>query len=87
MRDMLVEYFLGEKQDSQDMVKSSDGLFGGVRILGMKIRSAIRWTLGVKVQKKQVFPPLSSHRIVESFRVIGDELKLAYTVGKTFCVT
>ncbi|PVH82633.1 terpenoid synthase [Cadophora sp. DSE1049] len=79
VKKMLLEYFLGVSPEEKRTVKPSSGFFGSVKILGNQVKSAVRWTLGMKTAKK-VFPPPSSHPIIESFRVIGDELKLAYTV-------
>ena len=84
VKKMLLEYFLGVSPEPKRTVKPSNGFFGSVKVLGNQVKSAFRWTLGMKTAKI-FFPPRSSHPIIESFRVIGDELKLSYTVGKTLC--
>ncbi|KAH6717257.1 isoprenoid synthase domain-containing protein [Leptodontidium sp. MPI-SDFR-AT-0119] len=79
LKKMVLEYFLGVSPETQTAKPSSGGFLRGVEVFGRKVKGAVRWTLGMKTEKK-LFPPPSSHIIIESFRVIGDELKLAYTV-------
>lgn len=45
--------------------------------IGQQTKSGVAWSLGVK------YPPTASHPIIESFRVIGEALAEAYTVGTT----
>ncbi|KAH7313116.1 isoprenoid synthase domain-containing protein [Rhexocercosporidium sp. MPI-PUGE-AT-0058] len=79
LKKLLLEYFLGVSPKPQMAKPSSGGFLGSVSILGKKVKSAAWWTLGMKTEKK-VSPASSSHPIIESFRVIGDELKVAYTI-------
>ncbi|KAG4429838.1 hypothetical protein IFR05_014676 [Cadophora sp. M221] len=79
LKKMVLEYFLEVSPETQTAKPSSGGFLRGVKVFGKRMKSAVRWTLGMKEEKK-LFPPPSSHTIIESFRVIGYELKLAYTV-------
>ncbi|KAK0102186.1 hypothetical protein ONS95_001017 [Cadophora gregata] len=78
VKHMLLGYLLEASSEAKRTVETS-GFFGSVKILGKQVKKVVFWTLGIKTIKN-MFPPRSSHPIIESFRVIGDELKLAYTI-------
>ncbi len=51
----------------------------GLKSIGQHLKDAFTWTLGRSNSYKS--PPTASHPMIESFRVIGEALAEAYTVG------
>ncbi|PBP28882.1 terpenoid synthase [Diplocarpon rosae] len=72
-----LEYVLALHPSENDSMKRG-GFMAGLKNLARQLESAVRWGLRLKPTKKS--PPTASHPIIEGFRVIGEELKTAYTV-------
>lgn len=68
----------------QKKAKSGDlgGFVAHCKGIGEQLKAVARRSLRMKPVEKS--PSSVSHPIIESFRVIGDELRAAYTLGKSF---
>lgn len=58
------------------------GMFQGLGFIGKMLKNALSWTLGQSTSKS---PPTASSPMIESFRVIGEALTSAYTIGMRLC--
>ncbi|KAL2061942.1 hypothetical protein VTL71DRAFT_7320 [Oculimacula yallundae] len=79
LKNILLDYVAGASQYKLLAKAAPGGLFGVVGSFGNLMKTAFYRILDMKAHKS-LFPPPSTHPIIESFRLIGDELKLAYTV-------
>jgi len=73
-----LEYFLGSSSRQKNTLKPSRFVYG-IKAIGEHLKTAFKWSLGIAPSSK--IAPKASHPVIESFRVIGDEIRAAYTVG------
>lgn len=70
--------FLGLSSQKTVHSATSYGGFDGFRVVGEGLRRTLPWTLGRGTPK---YPPTASSPAIERFRIVGEALAQAYTIG------
>ncbi|KAI6709359.1 hypothetical protein JHW43_008131 [Diplocarpon mali] len=74
---LMLEIALGVSPSEKNSLKRF-GFLAGLRTWGKQLGTAVKCRLRTKSPNRS--PPTASHPIIEGFRVIGDELRTAYTI-------